>query len=127
MVENMFELAVRCKLRFPFKGMVSAEDLFDLSVKDLDAIFKTLNAQAKTINEESLLVTKSKDDEILRIKIEIVKYIVSIKLAEANERLQAKERAEKKQRIMEIIATKQDADLAAKSTEELQKMLNELD
>lgn len=127
MVENMFELAVRNKFRFPYNGMISVEDLWDLQLPNLDKVFKTLNAQAKTINEESLLTTKTKEDEILRIKIDIVKYIVSIKLAEANERLQAKERREKKQRIMEIIATKQDADLAAKSTDELQKMLNELD
>jgi hypothetical protein len=125
--DKMFEIAVRCKLRFPFKGMVSVEDLFDMSVTDLDKVFKTLNAQAKTANEESLLVIKTKEDETLSTMIEIVKYIVSVKLAEENARLQAREKREKKQRIMEILASKQDEALQSKSVDELQAMIDELE
>ena len=35
-VENIFEYAVRNKVRFPFKGMISVEDLWDLSLTNLD-------------------------------------------------------------------------------------------
>lgn len=126
MSEKMFEVAARTKMRFPFKGMVSVEDLWDLSVSDLDSIFKTLNSQVKKAKEESLLATKTKEDEILSTMIEIAKYIVSVKLAEENARLQAKEQKEKKQKIMEILSTKQDADLQNKSVEELKAMLNDL-
>jgi len=124
---NMFETATRCKFRFPFRGLVSVEDLWDLDVRYLDSIFKTLNAEAKEANEESLLATKSQEDEILNTKIEIVKYIVKVKLEEEAARLQARERKEKKQKIMEIVASKQDADLQNKSVEELQKMIDELE
>jgi hypothetical protein len=124
--DKMFEIAARCKFRFPYRGSVSTEDLWDLSVEHLDAIFKTLNSQVKQANEESLLAVKSKEDETLNTMIEIVKYIVSVKLTEENARLQARERREKKQRIMEIVASKQDADLQAKSVEELKAMLNDL-
>ena len=124
---NMFETATRCKFRFPFRGLVSVEDLWDLDVRYLDSIFKTLNVEAKDANEESLLATKSQEDEIINTKIEIVKYIVKVKLDEEAARLQARERREKKQKIMEIVASKQDADLQGKSIEELQTMLNELD
>ena len=82
--ENMFEFAARNKLRFPFRGMVSTEDLFDLSVENLDSIFKTLNSQVKQANEESLLVTKTPEDETLTTMIEIVKYTVRVKLEEEN-------------------------------------------
>ena len=109
MSENIFEIATRCKFRFPFRGMVSIEDLWDLSVENLDSIFKTLNAEVKQVNEESLLVTKSKEDEKLNTMIEIVKYIVSVKLAEEAVRFQERERREKKQKIMAIVASKQDA------------------
>lgn len=124
--EKMFEIAVRNKFRFPFKGLISVEDLWDLSVQNLDLVFKSLNSQIKKVKEESLLDTKTKEDETLDTMIEIVKYIVSVKLAEEQKRLQAKELREQKQKIMEILSTKKDADLQSKSVEELQKMLNEL-
>ena len=128
MIENekMFELAVRNKFRFPFKGSISTEDLWDLSVEDLDSIFKNLNLQIKKSNEESLLGSKTKEDEILDLKIKIIKYIVSVKLAEKEAKIKAKENKEKKQKILAILAAKQEKDLESKSIEELTEMLNEL-
>jgi len=124
---NIFEVAVRSKFRFSFKGMISVEDLWDLSVRDLDSVFKTLNSQLKQVNEESLLNVKTKQDEELDTKIEIVKYIVKVKQEEESLRLKAKEQKEKKQKIMEILASKQESNLQNMSEEELTKMLNELD
>jgi hypothetical protein len=123
---SIFEKAVRTKVRFPFKGLVSTEDLFDLNVENLDSIFKTLNSQMKQVKEESLLATKSKQDEELDLKIEIVKYVVKTKLEEEQIRLQAKEQKEKKQKIMEILSVKQDTDLQNKSVDELKAMLDDL-
>ena len=123
---TMFEMAARDKMRFPFKGLISVEDLFDLSVRDLDTIFKTLSSQLKQIKEESLLDTKTKEDKEQEIKIEIVKYIVSVKLEEQDLRLKAKEQKEKKQKILEILADKQDKSLQDKSEQELQDMLKDL-
>lgn len=125
--EKMFEMAIRNKMRFPFKGLISVEDLWDLSVTNLDLIFKTLNSQLKQVKEESLLNVKTQQDQELDMKIEIIKYIVSVRLEEENLRLKAKEQKEKKQKIMEIMANKQDADLQNKSLEDLQKMLSELE
>jgi len=50
--KNVFEVAVTEKFRFPFRGQITVEDLFDLNVKDLDAVFKTLNSQLKQVQEE---------------------------------------------------------------------------
>ena len=123
----MFEYAARNKLRFPYKGMITAEDLWDLNVRELDSIFKTLNAQVKKAQEESLLETKSKEDEVLSMQIDIVKHIVRIKQDEEAARLFAKERKEKKQKLMELINAKQDEDLHSKSIDELKAMLAELE
>jgi hypothetical protein len=123
----MFEYAARNKLRFPYKGMITAEDLWDLNVRELDSIFKTLNAQVKKAQEESLLETKSKEDEVLSMQIDIVKHIVRIKQDEEAARLFAKERKEKKQKLMELINEKQDEDLHSKSIDELKAMLAELE
>jgi hypothetical protein len=124
---NIFEVAVKEKFRFPFKGTVTVEDLYDLSLENLDGVFKTLNSQHKKTEEESLLGKKTKEENELSTKIEIVKYIVTEKLAEAAKRAKAKERKEQKQKIMEVMANQQDAALRSKTPEELQKMLDELD
>ena len=125
-MENMFEFATRSKMRFPFKGQISVEDLWDLRVEDLDTVFKSLNKQVKQTKEESLLSTKTTEDAILDTQIAIVKYIFDVKVQETNARLLEKERKEQKQKIMSILATKQEQELQNKSVEELQKMLNEI-
>ena len=124
-MEKMFEFAVRNKLRFPFKGSISVEDLWDLNTKSLDTVFKALNSQIKQASEESLMTTKTKEDEILDIQVAIVKYIFNVKTAEAAARLHEQESKERKQKIMSIIASKQDEALHSKSIEELQAMLDE--
>ena len=123
---KLFETATRNKMRFPFRGMISVEDLWDLSLTNLDSVFKTLNAEAKKSEEESLLETKSKENEELSNKIEIVKYIVNIKLEEKKTRENARKNAEMKQRLLEIKAKRQDAALENMSDEDLDKMLTEL-
>lgn len=126
-MSNMFEKAVKGKYRFPYKGQISVEDLYDLPIGALDTVFKSLNAEVKKTDEESLLQTKTAEDDILSTKIEIVKYIFNEKLEEKKSRQEAAERKEKKQKIMQIIATKQDEALRNASVEDLQKMLDDLD
>ena len=101
-------------------------DLWDLSLTNLDSVFKTLNAEVKKSEEESLLNTKSKEDEEISNKIEIVKYIVSVKLDEKKKREDAKKNAEMRQRLLEIKAKRQDAALENMSDEDLDKALAEL-
>lgn len=125
--ENLFEIATRKKFRFPFKGLISVEDLWEMSVTDLDSVFKTLNSELKEEKEESLLKTKTLKNKELEMKVEIVKFIVKVKLEEEDIKIKAKERKEKKQKIMEIMAAKQDESLHNMSVEELERMLNELD
>lgn len=125
--EKMFETAVRNKMRFPYKGQVSVEDLWDLDVNALDGVFKTLNSKVKVSQEESLLRTRSKESEELMVQIEIVKYIVSVKLAEAEARKNAEANRAKRQQILGILADKQESDLKNKSPEELQAMLAALE
>lgn len=125
-VENLFEYVVRHKVRFPFKGNLSVEDLWDLRVEDLDQIFKTLNARRKQSQEESLLNTKNKEEELIDIQISIIKYIVVVKLAEKEAQKKAAENKEKKQKILAIMAARDEKALENSSDEELRKMLEEL-
>ena len=125
-IMNMFAYATRNKVRFPYKGLISTEDLWDLSVTELDKIFKTLNAQAKQSQEESLLESKNDGDELLENQIEIVKHIVSVKLREQKAREREADKAAQRQKIMAIIARKQDESLENASLDDLQTMLDSL-
>lgn len=124
--EKIFEYATRNKVRFPFKGMISVEDLWDLSLTNLDSIYKTLNKQVKQSEEESLLSTKASVDTELEVQIAIVKHIVSVKLAEKEASEKASAKKAQKQKIMSIIATKENEALQNSSIDDLKKMLDEL-
>lgn len=124
---NIFEQATKNKFRFPFRGVISTEDLYDLSLENLDSIYKTLNAKVNQAKEESLLNTKSKEETVIGIQIEIIKHIVAEKQAEKLAKVKAVENKQKKQKIMAILESKQESDLQNKSAEELTAMLNELE
>lgn len=126
MATNIFEYAVRNKIRFPYKGLISVEDLYDLSVTDLDKIYKTLNKQAKQSEEESLLSTKTNVDKELEIQIAIVKHIVAVKLEEKELAQKASENRAKEQKILAILAARDEKALENASNEELLKMLDDL-
>jgi len=124
---NIFEMATRNQFRFAFKGMISVEDLWQLSPKELDSIYKSLNSELKKVKEESLLEVKSMEDQIIDTKIEIVKYIFNVKQEEEQLRLMERENKEKKQMLMRVLKSKQDQDLLGKSAEDIQKMIDELE
>ena len=125
MENNIFEYAVRNKLRFPYKGTISTEDLWDLPVTELDKIYKVLNKKNKTNEEESLLSTSSVDMDTL-VSIDIIKYIVNYKLKKKEENEQAKKRAEYRQFIMNIVEKKRKQSLEDKTEEELLEMLKNM-
>lgn len=124
---NIFEMATREKYRFPYKGMITVEDMWDLSLQSLDSVFKTLNAQVKRNQEESLLKTKTDEDIELDTKIAIIRYIVGVKQQEAADRLQAKEKKEKKQKLLDALNEKRDQKIKDMTEEELERALAELE
>jgi uncharacterized protein YfeS len=124
--QNIFEVASRMKIRFAYRGMITVEDLWDLSVQELDRIFQKLNKALKESKEESLLSPQAKEDSELAIAVAIVRHIVEVKLAEAAIALAAVERKAKKQKILAILADKQDDSLRNMSQEDLTKMLEDL-
>jgi hypothetical protein len=119
----MFEKASRMKLRFPFKGNASVEDLWDMSVEELDGIFKTLNTKLKSTQEESLLGKKTVEDDTVVLQVGIVRRVVEVKLAEAAARKDEKAKRDEKQKLLGILAHKKDAELEGKSAAEIEAMI----
>jgi hypothetical protein len=123
---SMFEQASRLKVRYNYKGLCTVEDLWDAPLTSLDIIFKGLNAQMKAQKEESLLETRSKEDELLALKIGIVKHIVEVRVAEQKAHADKVATAEKKQKLLGLIAEKQDESLRSMTVEELTNLVNSL-
>ena len=125
--ENLFEMATRNKMRFPStKGELSVEDLWDLSDKDLDVVYKNLKDQEVKSSEESLLDDANVDPK-LTTAIGIVKYIFTTK---RNERLEAKELIDKKrnqQLYIDALSRRKLKDIDNMSVEELEAKIAELD
>lgn len=116
---NLFEIATREKYRFPYKGQIGVEDLWDVSVTGLDSIFKMLKAQEKKFDEEGLLSHKTSADTELDNKLEIVRYIFGVKMAEKAKREEAVKRKAEKEKLLEILSEKEDNALKSLSVDEL--------
>jgi len=127
-----FEKASRLKLRFETtKGPLTAEDLWDLPLTSdktlsLDKVAQSLDAQLKQSANVSFVVKTTKVNDELQLKFDIAKHIIDVRLAEAAVAADAKSRKEKKDRILAVIAKKQDEKLEGASLEELQKELESL-
>lgn len=121
---ELFKLAAKEKYRFPFRGNISVEDLFDLTTSQLDVVYKELKSQVKE-SSDSLLKEVSTEDKELKNKIEIIKTIFEDKKTEAVQKEQALAEKQRKERIKELIAQKKDQDIVDKSIEELEAMLGE--
>lgn len=126
----LFEMASQFKFRYPYKGMITTEDLWDLSMSQLDIVYKALSKELNATQEDGLIVTKTADEGVkaneLRNKLEIVKYIFNHKQQAAELQRLAAENAAKKQHILGILAQKKENALQNMTEEELTQMLAEL-
>lgn len=124
--------ALSKKLRFEYKGLISTEDLFDLSLKDLDEIYRKLKKELdeyKQYSADSLLDDDAEKDETyeeLQLKIDIVTAVFA-HLKKQQEELQRKIALQnQRDKILGIIADKQDEELSNKSISELKEILDNM-
>lgn len=120
----MYKEALQKKLRFKTnKGMITTEDLFDLSLQNLNTLAimldkKISEAPKKSFIEE--LPAEENDDEL---RFSIVKDVINIKLKARKDNIDKAQADAQKKRILEILAKRNDEELEKKSTEELHAML----
>jgi preprotein translocase subunit SecA len=123
---DIFEKATRAGLRFEYRGSISVEDLWELHLQALNEIYKGLKSQAKN-REDGLIEVRSVADGVLDLKMEIVKHIFDIKVAEREESKAKADRKERKAKLLEVLAKKQDQALDSLPVDQLEKMINDLD
>lgn len=128
-IVNLFVTASKEKYRYPYKGSISTEDLWDLKTHELDCVYKNLKELLK--NEEQIDGLLHANDNSAAIlisnKIEIVKHIFNSKMNEINLRKAEAANAAARQQLMELIASKKNEALANLSIEELEAKLKELE
>lgn len=126
---DIFEIAARKKFRFPSnKGELTAEQLWDLPLTGLDATARSVNAELKGITEDSFINVKPdprKPD--LETKLEIVKHVIAVKIQAQNDVAAAKDRAEKRRKLLDALAAQEDKALSSMSKDDILKQLAALD
>ena len=127
MIDNIYKYAAEHKLRFPYKGSITTEDLFDLTPENLDVVFKALNKRVSVAGEASLLTseTMTPEQEALEVSLRIVRDVFAQKQAEIEARKKAAARKIERQRIAGIITQKENEALQNLSIDELKAMLND--
>lgn len=128
-MENKFIQATRLKLRFSTAvGVLSVEDLWDLPLEsktkvNLDSIAIALHRELKDTKDESF-ISKSRANPVLEMKLDIVKYIIEVKLQESEDKAKAKAKSEQRAKIADLIEEKQNESLRALSLDELKALYN---
>jgi hypothetical protein len=125
-MSNIYKQAIRKHVRFEFKGLRSVEELWDLTLQQLDSIFKALSVQRQAIAAETLLSIKDAETTELDLKIEIVRDVVATLLKEKEDREEAANNKARKQKILTAIARKKDDELANLSVAELEELAKQL-
>lgn len=124
----MFEKASRKKLRFNTNyGVLTVEDLWDLSLEDLDEVAKQLNKKVKESEEESFIKKRSSSNVALNLMFDIVKHIIEVKLKEKERKESQVAKKAKQEKLLKLMEKKQEQELEEKSMDELKAELEALE
>ncbi len=124
---SIFEKATRQKLGFSSnKGILSVEDVWDLSLKDLNSLAKGYKKILKESEEEDFLEEKSNEDVYTKLAFDIVLHILNVKKAEKKSRDDAGVKKAEKEKLLRILERKQNENLETLSEEEIQAKIAEL-
>ena len=130
---DMFERASRLRLRFETpRGLLSVEDLWLLPLEskisnpNLDDIARFYFRQLESKENVSFVRKEDKTDETTQLQFDVVKYVIDVRLEEADKAKKEADTAARKQKLLAIIADKEDEGLKGKSIEELMELVNQL-
>lgn len=127
--KNLFKIATRRKMRFPStRGMLTAEQLYDLTLADLDATARDINTELKSLTEDSFVEIKPDPRKgLLTDALDLVKEVIADKLADKDRAEKRAKKAALRRTLTDALARKQDEALSSASVEDIKKQLAELD
>lgn len=126
---GIFEKATRQKLRFDFRGVLTTEDLWDLSTNNLDVIYQGLMSKKETSSKVTLKkeIKETTEQKELDLKIEIVTHIFNLRTEEQDIAKTKALKAAKIKELKTLASEKANEELRGKSTEEINKLIAELE
>lgn len=125
----MFEKATKQKLRFDSPmGHLSVEDVWDLPLQhrsrfSLDVLARTINRELKEQEEESFVSKPTQASETLKLKFDIVKHIIDVRLAEVDAKEKAQKDKQRRETVLAVIERKENQQLEDMPLEELKKLV----
>ena len=128
----MFEQASRLKLRFSsVRGELAVEQLWDVPLRskddfNLNKVAQAVNHQLESSQEENFVDVK-KADSIVKLKFDLVKHIIDVKLDEEETLKQRAANRVEREKLLRILAEKQEGKLTDLSEKELQRRINALE
>lgn len=125
---SIFEKAAKQKLRFASdRGNLTTEQLYDLSLTALDKVARSVNAELKSLTEESFVELRPNPRKTeLALQLEILKHIIADKLAEKEAAEKRVERENRRRILLEALESKENDELRSMSKEDLLKQLEAL-
>lgn len=124
--DSFFLKASRVGLRFVTRsGHVSTEDLWALSLKDLDAIAVAIDARLKATSTSFLenAATRSKENAEDELRLNILKAIIEIRQDENRAKRTAAENATQKAFLEDLLARKVTKNLEELPEDEIRKRI----
>lgn len=124
----MYKKALRTKLRFSTtKGKLTTEDLFDLSLIDLNNLAIALDKKLSETPRKSFISDIEPDTQEDELRFNIVKDVIALKLVERNAAQNAKAKAAEKAQLLEVLHRKKNEALENLSVAEIEAKLAELE
>lgn len=121
---DIYKEAAKAQLRVSTtKGALSTEQLFGLSIEELDTLAVQLDEAYASSGKKSFVNKKSVKDKGTKLAFDIVFDVLQTKIAEKDAADAEKEKKAHNERILEIIADKEDQSLQGKSIKQLKDML----
>ena len=122
---NIFEQASREKLRFDIQGHISTEHLWDVKedmlISHEEQLTEIVESYGKSVRRKA--GRKTKVQELNELRLAIITSVLDTRIAEREAAADQLATKAHNQKIMDLIAAKQEEGLKGMSVEDLQKML----
>ena len=121
---DIYKLASQQGLRFQTsKGLLTLDQLWSMSIDDLDTLVVSLNKEYEQSDKKSFVVKKTTKDKTAKLKFDVALDVLNTKMEAEQAASEALEIKEHNKKILKLIAEKKDDSLKGKSLKQLEAML----